>query len=80
MENWRRCLARTKEVSLFGCTVSGRRYKLKWSVRRRSAMSEDRLDKALEAMKNEDVNASELKAAHDRVREQLGISGESAVR
>jgi hypothetical protein len=40
-------------------------------------MSEDRLDKALEAMKSEDVNAGELAAAHDRVQQQLGISGAS---
>jgi hypothetical protein len=39
-------------------------------------MSEDRLDKALEAMKSEDVNSTELAAAHDRVRERLGIAGE----
>jgi hypothetical protein len=39
-------------------------------------MSEDRLDKALEAMKSEDVNPTELTAAHDRVRERLGIAGE----
>jgi len=37
-------------------------------------MSEDRLNKALEAMKNENVNARELEAAHDRVQENLGIA------
>jgi hypothetical protein len=40
-------------------------------------MSEDRLNKALEAMKNEDVNARELEAAHNRVQEHLGIPGDS---
>jgi hypothetical protein len=40
-------------------------------------MSEDRLDKALEAIKNEDVNARELAAAHDRVWERLEAPGES---
>jgi hypothetical protein len=39
-------------------------------------MSEDRLDKALEAIKNEDVSARELEAAHARVRQHLGISGD----
>jgi hypothetical protein len=40
-------------------------------------MSEDRLDKALEAMKSEDVNAGELAAAHDRVLARLDAPGES---
>ena len=40
-------------------------------------MSEDRLDKALEAMKNEEVNAEELAGAHDRVMERLMNPGES---
>jgi hypothetical protein len=37
-------------------------------------MSEDRLNKALEAMKNENASARELEAAHDRVQERLGIA------
>lgn len=40
-------------------------------------MSEDRLDKALEAIKSEDVNATELASAHDRVWEKLQNPGES---
>jgi hypothetical protein len=40
-------------------------------------MSEDRLDKALEAMKGESVNDKELFEAHDRIWEKLGISGVS---
>jgi hypothetical protein len=39
-------------------------------------MSEDRLNKALEAIKNEDMNARELEAAHDRVQERLGIASD----
>ncbi len=39
-------------------------------------MSEDRLDKALEAMKNEPVNSGELARAHDRVRDRLVNPGE----
>ncbi|MBN1570044.1 MAG: FecR domain-containing protein [Acidobacteria bacterium] len=40
-------------------------------------MSEDRLDKALEAMKSEDANATEIASAHDRVWERLQNPGES---
>ena len=40
-------------------------------------MSEDRLDKALEAMKNEQVNAAELACAHDRVLGKLTNPGEA---
>ena len=43
-------------------------------------MSEDRLDKVLEAMKSEDVDARQLSAAHDRVQERLGISAGSLCR
>ena len=38
-------------------------------------MSEDRLDKALEAMKNENVNTVELAGAHNRVWEKLASPG-----
>jgi len=37
-------------------------------------MSEDRLNKALEAMKSEHADSRELEAAHDRVQERLGIA------
>ena len=40
-------------------------------------MSEDRLDKALEAMKNESASAEELAGAHDRVWEKLTNPGEA---
>ena len=40
-------------------------------------MSEDRLDKSLEAMKNEQVNAAELACAHDRVLGKLTNPGEA---
>ena len=38
-------------------------------------MSEDRLDKALEAMKNENISDNELSQAHDRVLEKLSQPG-----
>ena len=40
-------------------------------------MSEDRLDKALEAITNENVDAGELAGAHDRVWEKLAGPGEA---
>jgi hypothetical protein len=40
-------------------------------------MSEDRLDKALEAMKNENVSTEELAGVHDRVWEKLANPGEA---
>ncbi len=40
-------------------------------------MSEDRLEKALEAIKSENVSEKELAAAHDRVRERLEAPGEA---
>ena len=40
-------------------------------------MSEDRLDKALEAITNENVDAGELAGAHDRVWEKLASPGEA---
>jgi hypothetical protein len=39
-------------------------------------MSEDRLEKALEAMKSEEAGPEELARAHDRVRQKLNISGD----
>jgi hypothetical protein len=41
-------------------------------------MSEDRLDKALEAMGSENVTPEELAAARARVWEKLGVSGQAA--
>ena len=40
-------------------------------------MSDDRLDKALESMRNENVNAEELARAHDRIWQKLGGQGKA---
>jgi hypothetical protein len=40
-------------------------------------MSEDRLDKVLEAMQNENINEDELARAHDRVLEKLSQPGQA---
>src|SRR6185436_16411856 len=45
--------------------------RLKWNARRRRAMSEDRLERALQDMKQEDVDVATLHAAKARVWEKM---------